>query len=298
MPRFQYDKAYFPDDCGMKADNISITIEHDTCDRCRKCVQVCPAAILTQEKKKEAIRIEHTENCILCGHCADACPTGSLRHSAFPPERLHPIDYSRMPTPEQLMLLIKARRSNRALSSRAVPADKLGLILEAAGYAPTASNRQQVSCTVITDPDKLREIADFTIGTFDAAARKLENPIVKCLLKPFLRKAYQYLPTLTRLKEQDQAGKDPILRKATCLILFHTPASASFGSEDANLAYQNASLMAQSLGVSQIYMGYVMRAIGNDRKGSFSRITGVDGKIRAIMALGMPLFRYPRYAER
>ena len=282
----------------MNPENHSILINHDTCDTCRKCVQVCPAGILVQEKKKEPIGVEHMENCIVCGHCADACPTGSLQHSAFPPETIHPIDYSRMPTPEQVMLLIKSRRSNRALSSKAVPQEKLEQIIEAARYAPTASNRQQVSCTVITDPDTLRHIGDFTINVFDGAARKLMNPVVKCLFRPFLRQAYQYLPTLQRLKQRHEDGYDPILRKATALILFHTPASCHFGCEDSNLAYQNASLMAQSLGVAQIYMGYVIRAIEKDRNGTFSRITGTDEKIHAIMALGIPLFRYLNYTER
>lgn len=282
----------------MKPDQHSIVIHHDTCDTCRKCVQVCPAGILVQDRKKEPIGIQHMENCIVCGHCVDACQTGSLHHSAFPPEKIHPIDYSKMPSPQQVMLLIKSRRSNRALSSKSVPPEKRDQILEAARYAPTASNRQQVSCTVISDPDKLRQIADFTIGVFDAAARKLMNPVIKCLLKPFLKQAYNYLPTLQRLKEQHLAGHDPILRKATTLILFHTPASCHFGSEDANLAYQNASLMAQSMGVSQIYMGYVMRAIQQDRSKAFSRITGVNEKIHAIMALGIPSFQYPRYTER
>ena len=151
---------------------------------------------------------------------------------------------------------------------------------------------------MITDPDTLRQIGDFTIGVFDAAAKKLMNPIVKFLFRPFLKQAYQYLPTLQRLKQRHEDGYDPILRKATALILFHTPASCHFGCEDANLAYQNASLMAQSLGISQIYMGYVIRAIEQDRHGEFSRMTGVNEKIHAIMALGVPSFQYPRYTER
>ena len=282
----------------MKIQTPSIVINHDTCDTCRKCVQVCPAGILVQERKKEPVGVQHMENCIVCGHCVDACQTGSLHHSAFPQEKIHPIDHSLMPSPEQVMLLIKSRRSNRALSHKMVPQEKLERIIEAARYAPTASNRQQVSCTVITDPGKLRQISDFTIDVFDRAAKTLMNPFVKSLFKPFLRQAYQYLPALQRLKEQHLAGNDPILRKATALILFHTPESCHFGCEDSNLAYQNASLMAQSLGVSQIYMGYVIRAIQQDRNGTFSRITGVEEKIHAIMALGMPLFQYPRFTER
>ena len=51
----------------MKPENHSILIRHETCDTCRKCVQVCPAGILVQERKKEPIGVEHLENCIVCG---------------------------------------------------------------------------------------------------------------------------------------------------------------------------------------------------------------------------------------
>ena len=101
-----------------------------------------------------------------------------------------------------------------------------------------------------------------------------------------------------RRKEEHKAGKDPILRKATALLLIHTPKSNRFGSEDANLAYQNASLMAQSLGVSQIYMGFVLTAIRQEGKDTLAKTLGIDGKIQAIMALGIPAFKYPKYTDR
>ena len=109
---------------------------------------------------------------------------------------------------------------------------------------------------------------------------------------------YKYVPVFNRLKEEHKAGKDPILRKATALLLIHTPKSNRFGSEDANLAYQNASLMAQSLGVSQIYMGFVLTAIRQEGKDTLAKTLGIDGKIQAIMALGIPAFKYPKYTDR
>ena len=106
------------------------------------------------------------------------------------------------------------------------------------------------------------------------------------------------MKVFNRLKEEHKAGKDPILRKATALLLIHTPKSNRFGSEDANLAYQNASLMAQSLGVSQIYMGFVLTAIRQEGKDTLAKTLGIDGKIQAIMALGIPAFKYPKYTDR
>lgn len=282
----------------MKNEGRIISIEQGGCIKCGRCVKVCPAGIMRQEEKGGDIWIRYAERCIACGHCVDVCPTGSLVHGLFPPEKVHAIDYSLLPTPEQVMLLIKSRRSNRTMTSRPVPQEMLDQIVEAAGYAPTAKNARQVSFTVIDDPEKLRWIADFTIDTFTALTGKLKNPLVKCLLKPFLQETYKHLPLFDVYKKRHEEGHDPILRKSTALLVFHTPESSDFGSVDANLAYQNASLMAQSLGVSQIYMGFVMMAIRQGRKGKFKKMLGIDGKVQAIMALGMPAFKYLRYTER
>lgn len=282
----------------MTLSDKSINIEKKSCIRCGKCVRVCPSGIMNQEKKGDAISLKHIQNCIACGHCVDVCPTDSVIHCLFPPDKIHTIDYARLPAPEQVMLLIKSRRSNRAITSEPVPNEMLEQIIEAARYAPTASNKQQVSFTLVTDPIKLRQISDFTIDKLSSTAKKLSNPIIKGLLKPFLREIYNSLPALFRLKQEHKAGNDPILRKATALLLFHTPKSNGFGCQDANLAYQNASLMAQSLGVSQIYMGFVIKAIQLSGQEEFSQMLGIKGKIQAIMALGIPAFNYAKYTER
>lgn len=257
-----------------------------------------PFGYIHARKAGETIGLVRVESCIVCGHCVDVCPTGSVSHSEFPPEKTHTIDYSQMPTPEQVMLLIKSRRSNRTLTSRPVPKEMLDKIVEAAHCAPTATNSQSLSFTVVTDPQKLRQVSDYTIGVFDSLAKLLLNPVVKCVVKPFMKDVYKYVPVFNRLKEEHKAGKDPILRKATALLLIHTPKSNRFGSEDANLAYQNASLMAQSLGVSQIYMGFVLTAIRQEGKDTLAKTLGIDGKIQAIMALGIPAFKYPKYTDR
>ncbi len=278
--------------------NKNITIHHDTCTKCAKCARVCPADVINQENKGEPISIKYVESCIGCGHCVDVCPTGSVHHSLFPQEKIHAIDYSQLSTPEQVMLLIKSRRSNRTITSKAIPQTMLDMIVEAAYYAPTASNNQQVSVTVITNPEVLRQVSNQTVNMFDSAIKKLSIPPIKFLLKPFLKELYHSIPAFYRYKQQHMEGGDPILRKATALLVFHTPKASSFGSENANLAYQNASLMAQSLGISQIYMGFVMRAIKQGDSKEFSRILGVSEKIHAIMALGIPAVKYVKYVER
>ena len=279
-------------------NDLHIDVDEVSCIRCGKCVRVCPAEIFEQDDKGSAIRTVRIDSCIGCGHCVAVCPTSSIGHSDFPKERVHAIDYNQYPSPEQIMLLCKARRSNRALSSKAVPQEKLDAILEAAHRAPTATNSQGVSFTVVTSREELQWIGDFTINIFDKLLKSLNNGIVRLFLKPFLPGFYKYVPTFLELKEDHKAGKDPILRKATAVIIIHTPKDDRFGCENANLAYENGSLMAESLGISQIYMGFVLAATQQDKKRLFEKHFGIEGKVKAIMALGVPSFRYPNYIDR
>ena len=282
----------------MTLNKKTISIDKDSCIKCGKCVSVCPYSIMIQKHKGDEISLNQVDNCFTCGHCMDVCPTDSVIHSAFPPEKIHAVDSSLLPTPEQVMMLIKSRRSNRNLTSKPIPMEMLNQIVEAAQYAPTAVNSQQLSFTIITEPQKLQQIRDFTIDSFTSIAKKLKSPVIRWLLKPFFGEVYKYLPMFDELMQQHKAGKDPVLRKATALLIIHSPKSNRWGSVEANLAYQNASLMAQSLGMSQIYMGVILNIIQKDSKGTLPRLLGIDEKIHAVMALGIPTFKYSKYTDR
>ena len=155
---------------------LSITTE--TCIKCGKCARVCPSQIITQETKGSAVKVQHVENCIVCGHCVAVCTTNSVLHSEFPPEKVHAFKYSDYPTPVHMMLVCKARRSNWAFSTRPIPREMLEQIIEAAHRAPTASNMQQVSFTLVTDTLKLEAISRFTLAQLKSSAQKKKHPIL------------------------------------------------------------------------------------------------------------------------
>lgn len=270
----------------------------ESCIRCGRCVKVCPSLIFGQQTPGGDVSLCRPENCIVCGHCVAVCPTGSVAHAEFPAERVHTIDYTAVPTPEQVELLCAARRSNRALSKRPVPAQMLARIVGAANRAPTATNAQLLGYTLVTDPAVLCAISEFTLGVFGKVVRRLENPLLKLLLKRILPDIYRYIPHFKSMRRDYAEGKDRILRGATAVLFIHAPKESRFASEDANLAYQNASLMAESLGVSQVYMGFVLTAVRQDKE-SLAKLLHLEGRrICAVMALGMPEFRYPNYIDR
>lgn len=274
---------------------LSISIS-DSCIKCGKCVKVCPAAILKQEKPTDKAHVVDEQKCIVCGHCVAACPTSSVIHSEFPEEKVHHISRETLPTPEQVMLLCKSRRSNRAFTKQQVPEELLNSILEAAHRAPTASNMQQVEFTLITDPELIKQVTDITINVFTSLAKKLS--LIKPVVKAFMPDVYKLFPQFAKLKKEHAQGNDPIMRKATALIFIHTPEKSRFGMQDSNLAYQNGSLMAESLGVSQFYTGFICTAIKMDRKKRIEKLFGIKGKIHAGLALGMPAFKFPNYIDK
>ncbi len=284
---------------GKKLNDMDIRVNDSSCIRCGRCVKVCPAQIFVQEKAGGDVTLDKPENCIVCGHCVAACPTGSVEHAEFPAERVHAVDYAAMPTPEQVELLLAVRRSNRALSKRPVPQEMLDRIIAAADRAPTASNARQLGYTLVTDPAELRGVAEYTLGVFGKIEKRLLHPLVKPWLSRIVPGVYRYIPVFKRLKREYAEGRDRILRGATAVLFIHAPKANRFGAEDANLAYQNASLMAEALGVSQVYMGFVLTALRQDKEAKLAGRLGLEGRrICAVMALGMPQFRYPNYIDR
>ncbi len=276
----------------------AIYIDGQKCIKCGKCALLCPAAVFTGGEK-EIPSAEYARRCIKCGHCVAICPSAAVFHSTFPAEKVHLINRELMPSPEQVLELIKSRRSNRAFTTVPIEQNILQKIVEAAHRAPTATNAQQVAFTVVTSPEKLREISTFTVSVFTSIAKKLSNPILKPILKLIIGPAYRYLPAFQRMQKQLAEGDDPILRGATAVILFHAPSSIMFGKEDCNLAYQNGSLMAEALGVAQFYTGFVCSASSKSGHKKLSRILGIDGNIvYAGMALGIPKHKFKKYIDK
>jgi len=167
----------------------------------------------------------------------------------------------------------------------------LNLITEAAYRAPTGSNMQEVGFTLVTDPNNIKQVIKLAMEIFSGLVDLIKDQSDK----PEIAQTIGYL---THLLEEYKKGNDPILRNATALLLIHTPKEARFGYADANLAYQNGSLMAESLGVNQFFTGFLCTAIKEDHSGKINEFLGINGVVHAGMALALPSFQFVNYIDR
>lgn len=273
---------------------MTLRIENKSCIACGKCVQVCPAGIMVRSTDGKGIEAVRTDRCIGCGHCVDVCPTGSVIHSDFPPQRVHTVDTSRLPAPEQVLELIRLAalepRADAAPHTRRSPAtDRRSGTLRPHGLELPAGLLHARHRARTTAPHRRLHRRRLRLDGTQTAASGGTNVAQTFAPRP--------LPLCRRASPRSNANTKPamtrILRRATALLIIHTPASNRFGCEDANLAYQNASLMAESLGVSQIYMGFVLTAARMGRKNAFARIAGITAARRRSWR-----WAYPRSAIR
>lgn len=275
-----------------------LKINDSRCIRCQRCVKICPAGIFYEDNGR--ICIKNESSCIFCGHCVAVCPKDAVEHAAFPNGSVHPFSLADLPSPAQLMLLIKSRRSNRAFSGREIPEESLRMIMEAAAAAPTAQNSRDVHFVLVRKPETLRAVTEYTLDSFMKVVRLLDNPFMRMVLGRKLAGVYKLVPKFKEMYRRFHAGEgDMILRDAKAVLFIYSSEKSRFGAADCNLAYQNASLMAESLGVAQFYTGFVMAALERDKKGRLNSILGLRNvKIHAGMAMAVPLFRFEKYVDR
>lgn len=277
----------------------TIQIDSNLCKACGKCARVCPSNVLVRAESG-TILVGNTARCIECGHCVDVCSADAIRHESFPPERIRMVRREQLPSPESLLELMLSRRSNRTLTDEPISEEALLMIQKAALSAPTAENSRKVKLYTIREKEELQKIEDKVLNFFVGLAKLLCRPAIRFCLKPFLGDLYARVPELMEMNDKAQKGERPCTCNAKVLLILTAPKNYDFGCQDCNLAYQNASLMAESLGISQIYMGFVWTALkmmGTRRAAKLLNLPPNE-KVYAMMALGKPAFYYSRLVER
>lgn len=279
-----------------------ITINPDLCKHCGACVQSCPEAVFVRMDKQDVPTIANPDLCITCGQCVVLCSQSAITHRDYPQESLHPVIAQNRPSPDQVLTLLKTRRSVRAFKRAPVERHLIEQVIEGARFAPSAHNVQSTHFIVLQDVATLRHIVDLTVGYVTTTARQLRNPIIRVLASLVMRDeiagALPLLDDFDMLAQAHRNGEDKVLHHAPVLLVAHASRHVNLADVNANLALQNAMLTAHSLGLGSFYAGYVAAAC--QRESRLARVLALPPRHRVYgaLALGHPRYVYDHWIER
>ena len=281
-----------------------ITIDPDVCTKEGLCAMACARAVFLQEERGSIPEISDQERCFGCGHCVAICPSGAISHSYYAENALKAIRFENVATYDQLLELIRTRRSQRLFREKTVERDVIRKVLEAARFAPSGHNEQSTEFVVIEDPQTIHEITRLASGYLRKLGRQFRNPIGRTVMRFVLgRRGAAYVaglaPEMEHLASLFNSGTDWILHQPPVLVLFCADsAGGSFAGINANLALQNAALAAETVGLGCFYAGFVVLA--SDRDDQIRRLLSLPEthKIYGALAMGYPRLKFKKWPDR
>ena len=288
----------------------AVTIDTELCKKDGLCAMICPDAVIQQDEKATVPKIsdEHMEHCIACGQCVAICPHSAISHSEFPSTTIRAIQFEEMPTTEQVMALLKTRRSIRAFRDKPLSRETIERIIDGARFAPSGHNSQSTEFLVVRDRAVLNQVSAMVIEYLKFEIRRFANPLFKTLAlladRESAERGLHEIPGFKRMTRSFESGADPILHGAPVLLVFHARRTVGFADVNAQLALQNASLVAHSLGIGHFYTGWVLSPCRAPMARAWNRcipsLIGIPpgNKLHGALALGYPIPRFKNMIER
>lgn len=275
-----------------------VTVDHIKCTVCGLCVSVCKGFPLFIENNK--LQIDHTRGfgCIGCGQCVCICPNDaiSVKGRDLYPENVVPIPEDQAQAEySALYSLMLSRRSIRNYKTQDVDPDLIKKIIAGAATAPMGVPPTEISVLVLPTKAKM-DIFYHELLSEANNLRKMLNPfmlgLMKLGMKPADRKMFDnfVIPVLDLYAQKEALGENWFTYDAPCGLYFYPSAYADM--PDVTLAATHAMLVAESLGLGSIMLGFV-GVIVSKSKNIKNKYGLTDAEKPGIfLALGHPKVQY------
>ena len=285
-----------------------VKIETERCKKDGLCAMVCPKSIFVQRKKLVIPELVDDGGCIACGQCVAICRQNAISHSEFSSTSIRAIQFEQMPTTEDVMVLLKTRRSIRAFRDKPLPNDTIERIIDGARFAPSGHNSQSTEFLVVQDRDLLNQVSAMVIEYLKFEVNRFANPLFRTLAlladREMAESGLHEIPGFKRMIQMFESGTDPILHGAPVLLAFHARRTIGFADINAQLALQNASIVAHSLGIGHFYTGWVLSPCRAPMARTWNRripsLIGIPSgnELHGALALGYPIPKFKKMIER
>ena len=157
-----------------------ITVDKDKCIYCGMCIKDCFVnAIEFDDNKIPQYGVNGQNICLACQHCMAICPTGALSFGDKNPADSIEVGYGNS---EELLQLIKSRRSYRQYKNENVPKEKLDKIIEMLSYPPTGTNSDNLHFSMVETKEKMEEIRSVTYDKISSVQNP--SPMFKMAKEP------------------------------------------------------------------------------------------------------------------
>ncbi|MBI5592593.1 MAG: nitroreductase family protein [Deltaproteobacteria bacterium] len=263
----------------------------DRCNQCLLCARDCVAGAW-RIVNGEPILVA-PELCSRCGHCVAVCPRSAIFHESMDYHQITKIDIDLI-KPDVYREIVLGRRSIRQYKKAEVPPDIIENILKLASHSPTASNKQNVAYTVISDKAILHDLSKSVFGfgkSLYEKSRKGPGKVIYFILKSlFPDNINRYLDPMDYYIKEADKGRDYILHGAPVLILVHGPEKENFINENCNIAAANIMNFAHSSGLGTCYIGFLTLALKFSSPLRKKARIPKNQKVYAALILGYPAY--------
>ncbi len=249
-------------------DRIAVGVDSKKCRRCGSCEEACPSGVFSWIDDK--IVTLHPGWCIKCGHCVASCPEGVFEHSGMPLKKFTSLPDEELIDQKAAQRFFMQRRSCRRFEDKPLSHDEIDALIDAARYAPTATNAQNIRFIILNDRGSILKLIEKTTDYYLKLERQLKNPLRRLIISMTvgsrIANAYRFhMPAIASRFRKTQEGEDRLFYGAQTVIVICASGVLHLASAGCNLAAMEILLAAEAMGLGACYNGYALTAIIRDK---------------------------------
>ncbi|MBU3917959.1 nitroreductase family protein, partial [bacterium] len=255
-------------------------------------------------KKITQISEARIELCIECGHCQAICPNVAIQVDKMKGQSFDPLVPLGIDE-NQMLSLMKQRRSVRQYKKKPIPRVIIDQIIEAARFAPTGTAQSSNGIIVVESPETLKELSELYYDLYKSLDKMLNNPVGRFLIKH--RAGTRMMNTLKDfvipgmrwyIKWYQEGKSNEILRDCPVLMLFHSHVDVPMADKNSLIAAFHSIFMAEILGIGTCFNDLIPIACNYIPKVKDILALPKDHEVYASLTMGYPKYKFKRAIPR